>query len=138
MKAYIIRDCMDKSRTFHKAGTAPELDKSVDGKLWTLKLVEDYNEKKHGEAVETSVAQLEEANKALGEANQTIEDLEAEVVMLKADQTALGEANEKVAQLEEANKALGEGDIGQLKKEISTLKGKNTKLANEIESLKAE
>ena len=48
MKVYVINSCMDLSRTFHEAGSTPEMDRKVDAKLWDLGLVENYDEKKHG------------------------------------------------------------------------------------------
>jgi len=82
MKAYVKIGCIDSNRDTHKAGTVVEIDPKTDKKLFDLGLVEQYNEKKHGAAVDTLDVKFQEAN------------------------TALGKANEKIAQLEEANIAL--------------------------------
>ena len=97
-KIYVIHQCMSKTIVkgkklgFLKAKRVLDIDEKIDKKLLDLKLVEAYNEKKHGESAEKpsdNSAELKVANKALEESN-----------------TALEVANKKIGELEVANKAL--------------------------------
>jgi len=112
MKAYVKKGCIDSNRDAHEAGAVVDLDKNTDKKLWDLKLVEDYDEKKHG---------LPKGKDGERQAAKI------EIAKLKDEKATL---ETKVGELEE-------GDFGKLKKEMSILKGKNTKLENELKTLKA-
>jgi len=76
MKVYVKIGCIDSNRDAHETGTVADIDKKTDQKLWDLKLVENYDEKKHGKVPETSDAALKTANEALGVANDKIAALE--------------------------------------------------------------
>jgi len=112
----------------------------------TVKTVDSSETKNANKELEAKVTTLEDANKELEAKVTTLEDanktLEEQVGFMKQIEANTKEQIEKLMEqittLEDANKELGEGDIGQLKKEITALKGKNTKLTNELEALKAD
>ena len=98
----------------------------------TVKTVDSSETKNANKELEAKVTTLEDANKTLEEQVGFMKQIEANT------KEQIEKLMEQITTLEDANKELGEGDIGQLKKEITALKGKNTKLTNELEALKAD
>jgi multidrug resistance efflux pump len=82
MKVYVLKDCVDASKQFHAAGSMPELDAAINKKLFDLKLVEEYDKKKHGE----SKADLTELQKAKDAAEEKVAQLQKALDEAKANQ----------------------------------------------------
>lgn len=121
MKAFVKVHCIDSNRKTHKPGSVIELDRAKDSKLLDLGLVEQYDEKKHGQheneddklqAANTEIAKLRDEvksikdNAPLEEANEALKVANARIAELDNPNETLDAANAKIVELEEANVAL--------------------------------
>ena len=100
MKVFVKKDCVDSQGNFLKASSAPDIDKEKERKLFDLGLVVVYNKEVHGEAKEDTaqalkaanakIAELEEVNSDLADANIKLEGFLKEAINLPKGQKPEG------------------------------------------------
>jgi len=75
-KYIVIKDCIDSKGNFlAKNEIIEDFDEKVEEKLLNLKLVEEYDAKKHKVATYSKDAEIEELNKTLAAKDAEIEEL---------------------------------------------------------------